>query len=103
MNKNPIGKVGLFATPKSMERLQDYMEKFNGPEGTVANTCAFMAWNLASKIIDDILEEEAAEAERLLAEAVDRLKGVLTGDDGQAYKKAEKFLDRFAAIRKEVE
>ena len=56
-SSNPIGKVGLFATPESMDSFQDYLGKFTGSEAVVANTCAFMAWNLASKIIDELLEE----------------------------------------------
>jgi hypothetical protein len=59
--KNPIGNVGLFATPKSMKDLEDYLSMFNGSEGTVAWTGAMMAWNLAGKYVDENLKSEAAE------------------------------------------
>ncbi len=55
--KNPIGKVGMVATPESMKELQDYLSNFSGKEGVMANTVAFMAWNLASKVIDEALAE----------------------------------------------
>jgi len=45
-----IEPVGLFATPDDMKALQDYLALFHGNEAVVANTCAFMAWNLAAKL-----------------------------------------------------
>lgn len=40
----------MFATPDSMEALQEYLSRFSGSEAMVAQTCAMMAWNLASKL-----------------------------------------------------
>ena len=45
-----IEPVGLFATPDDMKALQDYLALFHGSEAIVANTCAWMAWNLAAKL-----------------------------------------------------
>lgn len=42
--------VGLFATPDSVEDLENYLALFNGSEASVARTCAYMAWNLACKL-----------------------------------------------------
>lgn len=59
--KNPIKPVGLFATPNSMEQFQDYLARFNGSEGVVAQTAAGMAWNLASKYVQEMIDQlEAA-------------------------------------------
>jgi hypothetical protein len=38
-----------------MEDLQDKLALHNGSEGVVAQTAAWMAWNLASKIIEEQL------------------------------------------------
>tara|TARA_R110002074_G_scaffold96979_1_gene210556 strand:- start:46 stop:219 length:174 start_codon:yes stop_codon:yes gene_type:complete len=43
----------LIATPKSMEDLQEYLARFSGSEAIVAQTCAFMAWNLACELTKD--------------------------------------------------
>ena len=40
----------MFATPDSVENLQEYLSRFNGSEAMVAQTCAMMAWNLACKL-----------------------------------------------------
>lgn len=66
--ENPIGKSGFCATPKSMQDLQDYLGKFNGEEAMIANVCAFMAWNLASKYVDEAIkasDDKATEQERV--------------------------------------
>lgn len=52
---NPLKQVGLVNTPNDLDELQNYLAKFNGSEAIVAQTCAFMAWNLASKIVDEHL------------------------------------------------
>ena len=39
--------LDIVHTPKDINELQSYIEKFNGSEATVAFTCAWMAWNLA--------------------------------------------------------
>jgi hypothetical protein len=56
-----IKPIGLFATPESMKDLQDYLAMFSGSEAAVAQTCAWMAWNLACKLTTD---EEAQAAMR---------------------------------------
>ena len=59
MKDNPIKPVGLFHTPENIKELQDILASYTGPgEGALANTAAFMAWNLCSKIIDERLAEE---------------------------------------------
>ena len=40
----------LFATPEDTKALQDYIALYNGSEGLIANTLAFMSWNLCSKL-----------------------------------------------------
>ena len=55
--KNPIQNIGLFYTPTSMEDLQDKLALHYGSEGVVAQTAAWMAWNLASKIIEEQLQD----------------------------------------------
>ena len=55
--------VGFVATPEDMRALQEYIQLFSGEERVIANTCAFMAWNLACKIAQqehDTREEETA-------------------------------------------
>ena len=55
---NPIRKTGFVATPDSMEELQEYLSQFSGPEAAIAQTCAWMAWNLASDIIEEYVDLE---------------------------------------------
>ena len=45
-----IKPVDVFDTPDNMKELQDYLSQFHGGEAVVAQTCAWMAWNLAAKI-----------------------------------------------------
>ena len=47
---NKIKSVDIFHTPSNMKELQDYLALFNGGDAAVAQTCAWMAWNLAAKI-----------------------------------------------------
>lgn len=47
MNIKPIG---LFHTPDTVQDLQDYLAQFTGSDAAVAQTCAWMAWNLAAKL-----------------------------------------------------
>ena len=42
--------VGLFHTPESVDELQDYLAQFTGADAVLANTAAFMAWNLAARL-----------------------------------------------------
>tara|TARA_R100001369_G_scaffold2838_1_gene9188 strand:+ start:1326 stop:1502 length:177 start_codon:yes stop_codon:yes gene_type:complete len=53
-----IEPVGLFATPDDMKALQDYLALFSGGEAAVAQTCAFMAWNLAAKLTNSEPDQE---------------------------------------------
>jgi len=53
--KNPIQKNGFFATPDSMQALEDQIMRFTGSERMVAMTAALMALNLASKLVDEEL------------------------------------------------
>jgi|TARA_B110000967_G_scaffold112012_1_gene114679 hypothetical protein len=48
-----IKPVDVFDTPDNMKELQDYLSQFHGGEAVVAQTCAWMAWNLAAKITAD--------------------------------------------------
>ena len=48
-----IKPVDVFDTPDNMKELQDYLAQFHGGEAVVAQTCAWMAWNLAAKITAD--------------------------------------------------
>ena len=62
MKDNPIKPVGLFHTPANVKELQDRLASYAGPgEGALAQTAAFMAWNLASKIIDEHMAKEVQE------------------------------------------
>ena len=63
--KNPLKKVGLFATPDSMEDLQEVLSHYNGTEAVVAQTAAWMTWNLASKIIDDAISKSEKQTGRI--------------------------------------
>jgi hypothetical protein len=54
--KNPIQKNGFFATPDSMQALEDQIMAFTGQERMVAMTAALMALNLASKLVDEELK-----------------------------------------------
>lgn len=42
--------VGIVHTPKDLQELESYINKFNSGERLVAFTCAYMAWNLAAKL-----------------------------------------------------
>ena len=53
--KNPIQKNGFFATPDSMQALEDQIMRFTGSERMIAMTSALMALNLASKLVDEEL------------------------------------------------
>lgn len=45
-----LQRVGIVHTPKDLEELENYINKFNSGERMVAFTCAYMAWNLAAKL-----------------------------------------------------
>jgi len=43
----------LFATPQSIEDLSSWLDSFKGEEKMIALTAASMAWNLASKLVNE--------------------------------------------------
>lgn len=61
--KNPIEKCGLFATPESMEVLQEYCERFSGGERTAAVTVLGMTWNLASETVENSIKGETTDTD----------------------------------------
>jgi len=57
MKKNPIKKVGLFATPKTMEELQKQLELLGaGGNGSTVQTAAWITWNFISQELDKLVE-----------------------------------------------
>jgi hypothetical protein len=59
--QNPITPVGLFHTPENIKEMQDILASYTAPgESIVAQTAAFMAWNLASKIVEEALADKNA-------------------------------------------
>jgi len=50
--------VGIFHTPESVVELQDYLSQFTGEDAVLANTAAFMAWNLCAKLTNDEIETD---------------------------------------------
>ena len=67
---NKMKTIGLFHTPKDIEELQNYLSLFNKNDATIANTCAWMAWNLACKIANE--EKTAQDAKQSAARSVAR-------------------------------
>ena len=59
-------KMGLFATPKNQDALEEYINLYTGQERVIAHTICGMTWNLVADMIDD---------------AVDNLSLDKTGDD----------------------
>ncbi len=59
MTENPIGLNNMFATPKDMETLEKYCERFTGGERVAAFIAAGMALNLAHKMVQEQIEGEA--------------------------------------------
>jgi Holliday junction resolvase len=61
---NLFGKSNMFATPESVEALQEYAGRFTGPgEAVIAMTLMGMTWNLCSKLYEEAHPEEEEEAE----------------------------------------
>lgn len=50
MKDNKLEKNNMFYTPKSVEELMDYCERFCGSERVVAMTILGMTWNLCADI-----------------------------------------------------
>ncbi len=57
---NKIKECQWVVTPESMKELEDRLNAYSSSEKTVAWTSAMMAWNLASKIVNET-ETETAE------------------------------------------
>jgi cell division protein FtsL len=49
--QNPIQKNNFFATPESMQALEDQIMKFSGQERMIAMVSAMMALNLAHELV----------------------------------------------------
>ena len=54
---NPIQPNNMFATPKDVQEFQKWLDNLSGNEAMIAMTASAMAWNLASKIIDEELTQ----------------------------------------------
>ena len=52
--------VNIFYTPNSIEELQDHLAQYTGTDAVIAQTAAFMAWNLCAKLTNT---EETTEDE----------------------------------------
>jgi|LakMenEpi03Aug12_release.lakeMendotaPanAssembly.Ray.scaffolds.fasta_scaffold6392277_1 hypothetical protein len=48
-----LEKNGMFYTPKSIDELLKYIEKFSGSERVVAMTIFGMTWNLCADLTSD--------------------------------------------------
>lgn len=58
--ENPFTPNGMFHTPENPEELAAWLNNFNGHEKIIVLTAMNMTWNLASKMIDEALEEAKA-------------------------------------------
>ena len=57
--KNPIPKNGFFATPETLDDLQNYVSQFNGAELRIAMLVMMMTLNTCNKLVEDeILSKE---------------------------------------------
>jgi cell division protein FtsL len=56
---NPIPKNAFFATPESMQALEDQIMKFSGNERMIAMVSAMMALNLAHELVKQAQTETA--------------------------------------------
>ena len=68
MKENIFGKCDIFATPKDIEDLQAYVDKFSGAQGLVAMTVMAMTWNLAHKMLADALAPDTSIVDQILEE-----------------------------------
>ena len=67
--KNPIQPSGFFKTPDDVEDLQSWINSCSKYEQQIAIIAAGMAWNLASKLVNESLElEEKYQETRLKGE-----------------------------------
>ena len=56
MMRNPIQKNNFFATPDSMQALEDQIMQFTGQERMIAMVSAMMALNLAHQLVEQAKE-----------------------------------------------
>jgi hypothetical protein len=56
---NPIPTNGMFATPDSLEALQDYVSQFSGGELRAAMVVMMMTMNLCNKIVEETVDAPA--------------------------------------------
>ena len=56
--KQRIKGVSICHTPENWAELDDYISGLSGSEKAVAYLGAYMAWNLAAKIVNEGLENE---------------------------------------------
>ena len=47
-----LNTVGIYATPESMEDMEAYLKKFSGSDAVIANTCAFMMYNMMAEFFN---------------------------------------------------
>lgn len=57
MSNTNLQPIDLFATPESVESLQDYISRFSGSDAIIANTIMCMTWNLCAKLTNEETEE----------------------------------------------
>jgi len=50
--KNPIPTNGMFATPESLEALQEYVSQFTGSDLRVAMVVMIMTMNLCNQLVE---------------------------------------------------
>jgi hypothetical protein len=55
---NPIPRNGMFATPDSLDALQEYVSQFNGSELRAALVVMMMTMNLCNKIVEETVDAE---------------------------------------------
>ena len=56
--ENIFEKSNMFATPESVEALQEFVQQFNGPDRKLAVTVMAMTWNLAHEELAKALKKE---------------------------------------------
>jgi hypothetical protein len=56
---NPIPTNGMFATPDSLDALQDYVSQFNGGELRAALVVMMMTMNLCNELVEQAHTEGA--------------------------------------------
>jgi hypothetical protein len=56
--ENPIKIASIFATPRSVSELHEYIEKLHGPEKYLAYTIMGMTGNLCSTMVDKAIAKE---------------------------------------------